>query len=337
MAESITVVSEKPKLPTLWLDTSVGIKVAKVHRGEKLQDIETDRVKRLFEIVTRLVGEGKLLCPEADQDEEYEAERLEREIANEFRLLSLGIRLVHRAGILDHQIYYAMKAYCRREYKIQIPCEVYFHRDPVGDLELRRKQKFLFRINRSIPPELLEERRAAKEETVRRWEELRRKLVAEGARYQDQLDLELKSQADTMVEMVTAYMKKVQAGSATFSDFMGVSGWGVYAAYWKHLGCQPRGFDGLFDFLRSNHIAAVPSWSVNAKICADLMTGTEPISSSDPMDVELLSIAVPLAHYVLADRNMEARLKRLGLDREWGTQIFSMRTIDSLFAEIERL
>ena len=69
MAESITVVSEKPKLPTLWLDTSVGIKVAKVHRGEKLQDIETDRVKRLFEIVTRLVGEGKLLCPEADQDE----------------------------------------------------------------------------------------------------------------------------------------------------------------------------------------------------------------------------------------------------------------------------
>ena len=333
----IAVVFHKPKLPTLWLDTSVGIKLAKVHRGERIQDIEVERVQRLFDLVTRLVHEGKLLCPEADQNEEYEAERLEREVAIAFRQLSLGIQLVHRAGILGDQIYYAMKAYCGNETRIELPGEEYFHRDPVTELETQRNQKFLFTLNHYISPKLLEERRAEKEATVRCWEELRQKLVAEGMRYPDQLDLELQSNAETMIAMCDAYLKKLQARTATYSDFMGVYQWAKYIAYWKHLGCQPEGIEGLFDFLRSYHIAALPIWNVKAKLSADLMTRTEPISSSDPMDVELLSIAVPVAHFVLADRNMEMRVKRLGIDQEWGTQVFSMRSIDSLFAELEHL
>lgn len=37
------VICEKPKLPTLWLDTSVIIKLTKVERGEKLQQIEASQ------------------------------------------------------------------------------------------------------------------------------------------------------------------------------------------------------------------------------------------------------------------------------------------------------
>jgi hypothetical protein len=338
MAEAeITVNSSKPNLPTLWLDTSVGIKIAKVHRGERLQDIETDRVQRLFQLVTHLVAEGKLLCPEADQNEEFEAERLAPEIAKEYRRLSLGIALAHRAGIHQAQIYRAMKSYCGNEHEIRIPCEAYFGCDPVAELQWQREQKFSFILNRHVSAEILEERRVTKEETVRRWEELRQELVSKQKQYQDQLDLELRSQADSMVEVIASYMKKLLAGTATASDFMGIHQWANYIAYWKRLGCQPEGFDGLYAFFRSDHVANLPIWNVKAKLCADLMTGTEPINSGDPMDVELLSAAVPAAHFVLADRSMETRLKRRAIDQEWNTKIFSMKTIHSLFTELESL
>jgi hypothetical protein len=34
---------------------------------------------------------------------------------------------------------------------------------------------------------------------------------------------------------------------------------------------------------------------------------------------------------------MENRVKRLGIDRKWGTKVFSMHTVDGLFAELEAL
>jgi hypothetical protein len=65
------VTSEKPAIPTLWLDTAVIIKFTKLARGEALQPIEVDRLTPLKTLVKELIGSGKLLCPEADQEEEY--------------------------------------------------------------------------------------------------------------------------------------------------------------------------------------------------------------------------------------------------------------------------
>jgi hypothetical protein len=68
-----------------------------------------------------------------------------------------------------------------------------------------------------------------------------------------------------------------------------------------------------------------------------VLTAQEPIAASDPMDVELLSVALPVAHYVLADRRMEQRIKKLGLDAKCDATVYSMSTIDGLFAQLEKL
>ena len=49
------------------------------------------------------------------------------------------------------------------------------------------------------------------------------------------------------------------------------------------------------------------------------------------MDTELLSVAIPIIHFVLADRTMEVRIKRRKIDEEWNTRVFSMKTVDDLF------
>ncbi|MGB7283683.1 MAG: hypothetical protein WBE13_15565 [Candidatus Acidiferrum sp.] len=53
-----TVTCEKPALPTLWLDTSVVIKLAKIARGEALQAIEVQRGTRLRDLIFELVRDA---------------------------------------------------------------------------------------------------------------------------------------------------------------------------------------------------------------------------------------------------------------------------------------
>ncbi|HVB29797.1 MAG TPA: hypothetical protein VNG91_08310 [Terriglobia bacterium] len=84
------ILVEKPSLPTLWVDTAVGIKLAKVERGEAVQDIEKRRMVKLKELVVKLARSCKLLCPEGDQEWEYWGERLDDKISEEFAALSLG-------------------------------------------------------------------------------------------------------------------------------------------------------------------------------------------------------------------------------------------------------
>jgi hypothetical protein len=52
------------------------------------------------------------------------------------------------------------------------------------------------------------------------------------------------------------------------------------------------------------------------------------------MDVKHLSLAIPMAHFVLTDRKMANRIAELGIDKEWNAAVFSESTIDGLFAEL---
>jgi hypothetical protein len=106
MASKIPIIKfEKPALPTLWIDTSVVIKLAKIERGEALQDIEIRRGRKLRDLIVKLVRDGKLLCPESDQEEECAGYRLDDEVNRMFAHLSLGISLTHRQGIFDSHVY----------------------------------------------------------------------------------------------------------------------------------------------------------------------------------------------------------------------------------------
>ena len=173
-------VSEKSPIPTLWLDTSVCIKLVKIRRGEKLNDIEVERGLRLRALVIELVKEGKLICPMSDQEEEYEAERLDSEVFAEFSRLSQGARMNHRLVIQDAQIYRAMDAFCQGCEEIILPWRIYFHEDPIRAVEREEGRRVI--VSRTTPPgfPIVEGRRRAKEDMLRHTEQLRRELTLKG-------------------------------------------------------------------------------------------------------------------------------------------------------------
>jgi hypothetical protein len=326
--------SDKSPIPTLWLDTSVGIKLAKIMRGENLNEIEVRRGLQLRELIIELVKNGKLLCPEAGQEEEYEAERLDSEIFAEFSRLSRGARMNHRLLIQDAQIYRAMEAFCAGNREIRLPWRIYFHEDPLRAIEREKGRRVIVSVMNRPDSELVVRRRAIKLDILRHTEQLRQELTSKGQSFESQLKLEFNAVGDTMVRLLMAFAAKLKAGTADAWDWWGVSGYPAYFRRWKEMGGHPQ---NLYQFLTSAYVTSLPIVKISSQLFADLVTGSQPILSGDSMDVELLSMAIPLAQFVLTDKKMESRIKRLEIDLEWDTKVFSMSTVDGLFAELVTL
>ncbi len=335
MPDHPKVTSEKPSIPTLWLDTSVIIKLAKVERGEGLQQVEIERLTRLRDLVRELVPAGKLICPQADQEEEYVAKRLDREIHREFLGLSLGINMRHRQGIFDWQAQLGMEAYVKRADAINVSLYAYFHSNPVEELEEARQRNLVIGAHPIRDPEILARREAANAGVFEAWERLRQEFVAAHRTYEEQLQEEKRGYADALAYKVEEWEKQIAAGIGDFWAFMGVQGFLMFRVCWKEMGGKPDGLEGLHTYFCSDYFNNLPTPRIGNQLGADLLTGNQTILSGDVMDVGLLSVAVPACHYVLTDRRMSDRIRRRGIDKEWGTEVYSMSDIDGLFEHLE--
>lgn len=328
---------EKPSVPTLSLDTSVVIKLVKIERGEALQDVEVQRGKRLQELIFDLGRAGKLLCPESDQEEEYAAERLDDKVNGMFARLSQGISLNHRQGIYDEHVFRGMRAFAKNADSIDLPASSYFHGDPVRRLEESRKERFVISVGPLRNPELLSRRAASKANVGQQWEQLRQELLSKGQTYERQLAVERRGDGFAIVETLKKFEADLISGRRDFWNFMAATGPLTYRYYWRELRGEPPDWEGVLKFFASPYFSELPQPYVTSCLTAELLTGNEPIAPSDPMDVDLLSVALPISHFVVTDRRMELRVEKLKLDKKCGAEVYSMSSIDGLFAALEKL
>jgi hypothetical protein len=291
----------------------------------------------LHKLIYDLVRAEKLLCPNGDMEEEYVAERLDDDVHSTFVELSLGISFRHRVGIFDNHVFKAMEAYVKNSPTIVIPSSTYFHGDPIRELERLRDERFIVTVSPLKSPEILRNRARSKIAIARGWENYRQEFVRKGRTYEEQLEVEHRGQWTGMVENVKRFEASLFSGTNDFDAFMAAQGPLLYLTVWKELGGQPAGWQGLQAFFCSPYFAELPMAYVSSSLIADLVTGNEPIKESDSMDVELLSVALPAADYVVTDKRMALRIKQRGLDVRCGTEVYSMATLDGLFARLEKL
>jgi hypothetical protein len=111
----------------------------------------------------------------------------------------------------------------------------------------------------------------------------------------------------------------------------------MFRAVWKDLGGKPDGLEGLHKYFCSDYHNNLPTPKIGNQLGADLLTGNAVIQSGDVMDVGLLSVAIPACHYVVTDRRQSDRIKRRGIDKDWGTEVYSTLDIDDLFQRLDKL
>jgi hypothetical protein len=162
---------------------------------------------RLKELVATLGRNGKLLCPEGEQEYEYWGERLDATISKEFAALSRGIRLLPRHAVHDTQAFLGMRAYVNRT-DIRLPSEIYFRCDPVRGLQKINKEMFFVSVS-GVPSMLLEMSSHIKEENYKGWEELRLRNVARNRTYAEQVALEQGAFVNSMVNFAKSFREKL--------------------------------------------------------------------------------------------------------------------------------
>jgi hypothetical protein len=330
------IITEKPLLPTIWVDTAVGIKLAKVQKGEAVQAIEKSRMVKLKELVVNLGRSCKLLCPEAEQEWEYWGERLDENVSREFAALSRGIRTLPHKAVHDSQIFIAMGAHVRAAGEFRLPSEIYFRSDPVQKLH-RVSQQNIFVSVHGLPPTLLEMSDDTRKETYKHSEQLRTANIARNRTYVEQLALEQRSFVNSMVDFTRSFRDRLPTGNIQPWEYWAAQGYEDYFRKWHRLTGKLSDWDGLCNFFVSDYFYELPVVKIRSQLDAKLVTDSRPIEHGDSMDVKHLSLAIPLAHFVLTDRKMANRILELGIDKEWNTKVFCESTIDGLFAELESI
>jgi hypothetical protein len=168
-------------------------------------------------------------------------------------------------------------------------------------------------------------------------EDLRRKNIARGRSYEAQFALEQRSFVDSMADFARVFKAKLTVGKIDSWEYFAVVAYERYFQEWHCLTGKFADWDGLGSFFTSDYYYQLPAVQISSQLHAKLVTDNRPIEPGDSMDVKHLSLAIPLAHFVLTDRKMSNRITELGIDQKWNAKVFSESTIEDLFAELERI
>jgi hypothetical protein len=332
----VVVQNTKPPLPTLWFDTAVAIDLAKMELGEKIEPKRKERLARFAEVIKSQVHCGKLLCVEGDQREELQGERLESEIRKTLNRYSLGVRFRHRLGIQHHQVFTAMEAYVSGKQVFEVSYTGYFHEDPIAELERNRSSQYLIYVQTSLGAELLERFKRNKSEAHRKLEGLRQETTGAKIVYDAQLALERTARADLMLNTMRKVQNEPQIIDSN-DEALAVE----YLEFRHTLGPirndPTTTFNELYQFMKSPYCRSLPFEDISCRLLADLIVRPRPCSSGDAMDVDLLSVALPVCHFVVADKDMVDRLERRKIASDYHCQVFSTRTLHKLSDRLEAL
>ena len=333
---------EKSRMPMVWLDTSVLVDFAKIEKGENVEPTRAKRLTRLRSAVRRAVRAEKLVCPEWDQANEYEAKRLESDIRRIVSDLSCGAHCTPYAGVKDKQIAAGMKAYIDGAETMHIRSNIHFYRDPLEAVQEAKLRHYIVESDMPKPVEWIEKAARDKAATQEAVEKLRLTYTAQSQTFDRQLALERVGESDSMLMMIAHFMKSQNEGRVDFWKCMGVNGFFAHMQMYRSLGGPGAGsfeseFAALYSFMRSPYYWELPIQDVSCRLSADLVVKHFQIRSGDSYDTQHLAMAIPVAHYVVADKAMVDRCERLDIGKKWNTKIYSTRTLDDLSDELEEI
>jgi hypothetical protein len=320
---------ERPRTPTIWIDSSIVIKLWKLRQGENIPPRDAERIGRLADLVGQKVRERKLLCLESHQREEF-AGRAELDILKEFRSLTVGVDLRSVLTVRESQTEAAMRAFLAGQREIDVPLRVFFNGPPEEQSEQVIRNGWLITAMVPAAEKLVARRAETKAGLNVSLEEIRKQLVAEGVTFDAQVEEERRGYAGA----VAALFEKALSPDPSFWDSLGITALTVPFRNWMHLGGSMPQFG---PFLVSRYLHSMPLPRIETRLMAKLLTSNEVIQPGDSNDVSHLALVLPVATFVVTDKAMERRVSELGFDREWGAGVYSLSSSDALFAKLAAL
>ncbi|MBP6889609.1 MAG: hypothetical protein KBC19_03415 [Candidatus Moranbacteria bacterium] len=332
----MNIVIKKSPVPLIWIDTSVIITLARIKNGEKIDDAVKEKYLYLERKISDLVKQSKLICPKADQYEEIEGGRLEKECRGIQQRLSVGVKLIHRLGIEDHLILLFMEAYIKNADSVTLNYEDIFYENPVEELKENLESRFTVDVHSSKPQDMLNSSKQSKLNVREQWESIRKEKVESGITYEQQLEKEYGAHLNAHIGLAKEYFEKASKGKVDLMASLGISGFMMYIRAWLEYS-KEFNIQKFVGFFNSKVFRVIPIIDVRSKLLASLVTSPSIIQSGDSMDSEHLASVIPYFDMVITDKAMKNRVKKLELDKQYGCRVVAMEDFEQIKNYLEKL
>lgn len=330
----------KPSIPVLFIDTFFFIDLVG-NRQRKIKSHYFAQELELIDLILKLTREKKLLCPEGDQEEEYQLGiKYEDELRKEQAQLSHGIRAMYHYGVYKFQLQQAMIAYVKNQNVVEYDYRSLFDSDPLKELEKALSHPYIISIHIPMQKSFLNKQRKTKGELAKDFEKLRKENINSGTKFKDQVKREILGKLDAIVNTLkTAVPKLAQQQPLTQIEINGLQVFADYLAYLSHYAKKEVTIKEVADFIKSEYYASIPYISVESKLYASLLTQQNQVKESDNFDFHQTSQMTPFCTYFLTDSSLKHRVTTnpLKLDAEYGVKVYSMKEIRNLITELQKL
>jgi len=325
----------KSTIPILWLDTSVIVFLTRWKNNiGALEQIQKDRIGRLYDQIYKYTRAGKLICPLAEQDREIWVER--DKWLDTIHNLSLGISTLPEKDITDIQFNTFMEGFVNNEGEITLSYKDAFHEDPVNEIYETLKSPVFVTVN---PPILFGDgyQKKLKNNLLTELDKQREKNVQAGVSFEQQLAKE--------------YMGGVEALFSCFQDFLsgnddehlnsmfGAINLNQKLAMWNKYTGNSHDINGLISFYKSHYYRLTPYANLSCNLLAKLMIDKQPIRSGDMMDIKHISTLMPYSNIFITDKAMSTFLKKRRFDDLYNTTVCYIGdtdVIDGFFSKLNK-
>jgi len=324
------VIFEKSQVPIMFLDTFLIIDFYKAINGIN----NDERIQRLYNLLGEKVAQRKLICPIAKQEEEIN--EFVRETMAIYLPLNLGVRFRTTFDLQMNQQRKMIEIYRNNGDELRFSYKDAFKKDLMETLKSERQ----FFVSAVFEP--------AKEEITER-EKVKSENIAELQTFKESehvhKDFEVQLQEEYTgtyqatkyaIELFASkYENKIDLTQKEIDQFTYLCV--LPYKYWSDAYNQKTNLKNYLEFLLSDIYTQTPHIDINCRLLADIVTSPKEFQSGDTQDVSNISLYLPYCNYMITDRALKNRVRRLHLDDKYQTKIYSMNDIEELIKEIELL
>lgn len=303
----------------------------------KLDNIQTARIKNLYNAIYDNARKGRLICPLAEQEAEVWIER--DKWIDTIHSLSFGIQTHVLHSIQHNQLQHFMKSYIDNTKEVTLKYTDAFHSDPVRELRDTLKRPFFVTTKRDI---LFgkEYQKNLKQNLHLALEKQRKENVQSKVTFEKQLEMEYIGELDALFILQRQFLSgRFENENDEMNAFSGMIDLNQRLLFWKKLTGKALDFEGMISFHKSSHHKSMPYTNISCNLYAHIMTDKQEIRSGDLMDIKHAATLLPFSDLYITDKAMSTFLNKRNFNKLYNTTICYIgdtEVIEGFFSKLKK-
>lgn len=315
-------------VPTIYLDSCAMIELARYENG-KCSNAHKQAIGELYNVLSFLMRGKKILCPMGNQLQEMGMTK-EKEPAKQFLYRFTNAEMLHPDVIQHKQMELGYRAFTNGDNAIVFDKSTAFKADKYSF------SPFIIHVAPVYTPEKAAALRQDKFHKVDILNEMKtnKKIQPD---FNSQLRTELEAEYVLFGERMLGRQPSSEEEYIRYVDEL--------EKFYRITGFDPHSTPEQFAdtyvrygiFLRSPHHDLLPYIWIRANLWAHLIQHSNSIKHGDDLDVQWAAAYLPYVDYAVTDHAFCTLLNSSGLAEQYGTKVYSFRTLGLLLGELKSM